>query len=69
LVVSVGIWCVERTLQIEDLYVKLALLNVGFDCNGWEPKDYLQTLFERYPFAKNDGERRALLSMFLKPSN
>lgn len=36
--------------------------------NGWEPKSYLQTLFERYPYAKNDDERRALLPMFLKPS-
>jgi len=36
--------------------------------NGWEPKAYLQTLFERYPFTKNDDERRALLPMFLRPS-
>jgi len=36
--------------------------------NGWEPKAYLQELFERYPYAKNDDERRALLPMFLKPS-
>ena len=35
---------------------------------GWEPKAYLQTLFERFPLAKNDEERRALLPMFLKPS-
>lgn len=36
--------------------------------NDWEPKAYLQTLFERYPYARNDDERRALLPMFLKPS-
>ena len=35
---------------------------------GWEPKAYLQTLFECFPLAKNDEERRALLPMFLKPS-
>lgn len=35
---------------------------------GWEPKAYLEILFERFPFAKNDDERRALLPMFLKPS-
>ncbi len=35
--------------------------------NGWEPKHYLQTLFERYPDANNDEQRRALLPMFLKP--
>ena len=34
--------------------------------NGWEPKAYLQTLFERYPSANNDEKRRALLPMFLK---
>jgi len=36
--------------------------------NGWEPKAYLKTLFERYPLAKNDEQRRDLLPMFLKPS-
>jgi len=36
--------------------------------NGWEPKAYLQTLFERYPSATNDEQRRALLPMFLKTS-
>lgn len=35
---------------------------------GWEPKAYLQTLFECYPHAKNDEQRRLLLPMFLKPS-
>lgn len=35
--------------------------------NDWEPKAYLQTLFERYPLAKNDEQRRALLPQFLKP--
>jgi len=35
---------------------------------GWEPKAYLETLFERFPLAKNDDERRALLPMFLNPS-
>ena len=35
---------------------------------GWEPKAYLQTLFECFPQAKNDEERRKLLPMFLKPS-
>ena len=35
--------------------------------NGWEPKAYLNALFERYPHAKSDDERRALLPMFLKP--
>ena len=34
--------------------------------NGWEPKAYLQTLFERYPQATTDDERRELLPMFLK---
>lgn len=36
--------------------------------NGWEPKHYLQTLFERYPDAKSDEQRRQLLPMFLKPN-
>lgn len=36
--------------------------------NGWEPKAYLQTLFERYPSATTDEQRRALLPMFLKTS-
>ena len=35
--------------------------------NGWEPKAYLNALFERYPHAQSDEERRALLPMFLKP--
>ena len=35
--------------------------------NGWEPKAYLNALFERYPLAASDDERRALLPMFLKP--
>ena len=30
---------------------------------GWEPKAYLQTLFECFPHAKNDEERRKLLPM------
>ena len=29
--------------------------------NGLEPKAYLQALFERYPLARTDDERRALL--------
>lgn len=36
--------------------------------NGWEPKAYLQILFEQYPHAKTDDQRRELLPMFLKPS-
>jgi len=36
--------------------------------NGWEPKAYLQTLFEAYPLAKTQDERRELLPMFLKPT-
>jgi len=36
--------------------------------NGWEPKAYLTLLFERYPFAKTDEQRRDLLPMYLKPS-
>jgi transposase len=36
--------------------------------NGWEPRAYLQVLFERYPQACNDDERRALLPMNLKPT-
>jgi len=36
--------------------------------NGLEPKAYLQTLFERYPFAKTVEQRRALLPMFIKNS-
>jgi transposase len=35
--------------------------------NGWEPSAYLQALFEQYPHASNDNERRALLPMNLKP--
>lgn len=35
--------------------------------NGWEPKAYLQILFDRYPHTNNDEQRRALLPMFLKP--
>lgn len=35
--------------------------------NGWEPKAYLNALFECYPHATSDNERRALLPMFLKP--
>ena len=35
--------------------------------NGWEPRAYLQALFEKYPEAKNDEERRALLPMNLEP--
>lgn len=35
--------------------------------NGWEPKAYLHALFERYPQAKTDDQRRQLLPMFLKP--
>lgn len=34
---------------------------------GWEPKAYLQTLFERFPYARNENEMRNLLPMFLKP--
>jgi transposase len=37
--------------------------------NGWEPRAYLQTLFEHYPEARNDDERRALLPMNLKPTD
>lgn len=36
--------------------------------NGWEPKQYLETLFERYPSARTTEERRALLPMHLKSS-
>jgi transposase len=36
--------------------------------NGWEPKAYLQTLFELYPQAKTEDQRRQLLPMFLNPS-
>jgi transposase len=36
--------------------------------NGWEPRAYLQELFERYPEARTDEERRALLPMNLKPT-
>jgi len=35
---------------------------------GWEPKAYLEILFERFPLAKNEDERRALLPLFLNPS-
>ena len=31
--------------------------------NGWEPKAYLQTLFELYPQAKTEDQRRQLLPM------
>lgn len=34
--------------------------------NGWEPRAYLNTLFEHYPLASCDEQRRALLPMFLK---
>jgi hypothetical protein len=34
--------------------------------NGWEPRAYLEELFKRYPEAKTDDERRALLPMNLK---
>ncbi len=37
--------------------------------NGWEPRAYLQVLFEKYPEARNDAERRALLPMNLKPTD
>lgn len=37
--------------------------------NGWEPKAYLEALFERFPFARTREEQRALLPMFLKPSD
>lgn len=33
--------------------------------NGWEPRAYLNTLFERYPTAISEQERRQLLPMFL----
>ena len=33
---------------------------------GLEPKAYLQALFERYPFATTEEERRQLLPMFIK---
>ncbi len=33
--------------------------------NKWEPRAYLNTLFERYPYAKTKEERRQLLPMFL----
>lgn len=33
--------------------------------NGWEPRAYLNALFERYPTAKTEEERRQLLPMFL----
>ena len=36
--------------------------------SGWEPKAYLQALFERWPYAKTTEERRQLLPMFLKNS-
>lgn len=36
--------------------------------NGWEPKAYLQTMFERYPHTTSDEQRRELRPMFLKPS-
>ena len=32
--------------------------------NGLEPRAYLQALFERYPLAKTDEQRRALLPMY-----
>ena len=35
--------------------------------NGWEPKAYLNVLFERYPLAKTDEQRRDLLPMYLRP--
>jgi len=34
--------------------------------NGLEPKAYLQALFERYPLAKTEEQRRALLPMFFE---
>jgi len=37
--------------------------------NGWEPKAYLEALFERFPYARTREEQRALLPMFLKPSD
>lgn len=36
--------------------------------NGWEPKAYLEALFERFPYARTREEQRALLPMFLKPN-
>ena len=36
--------------------------------NELEPKAYLQALFERYPFAKTQEERRQLLPMFIELS-
>lgn len=36
--------------------------------NGWEPRSYLRALFERFPYARTREEQRALLPMFLKPS-
>lgn len=36
--------------------------------NGWEPKAYLNALFERYPHAHTDEQRRDLLPMYLKPA-
>lgn len=35
--------------------------------NDWEPKAYLNVLFERYPTATSDEQRRDLLPMYLKP--
>lgn len=37
--------------------------------NGWEPKAYLEALFERFPYARTREEQRALLPMFLNPSD
>ena len=34
--------------------------------NGWEPRAYMQHLFELYPLARTDEQRRALLPMYLK---
>lgn len=36
--------------------------------NGWEPRAYLNELFERFPLARTRDEQRALLPMFLKTS-
>jgi len=36
--------------------------------NGWEPRSYLRVLFERFPYTRTREEQRALLPIFLKPS-
>jgi len=58
-------WLFSGSPRAADASAFMYSLIESAKANGWEPRAYLNALFERYPHAGTEEERRLLLPMFL----